>query len=140
MTYSNEIAVVKAELNKLETKKLELELNLIHLEKMQAIADKLELEKMTKKEKLVRLTIKGAAKLLGRKVEFKSESKGTVRFSLTNKTGKAKQGLYRIRKRDSRALELQTGDSFNQLHYGKVTIGLERNFGRDLFQFAINAK
>lgn len=133
MNYATEIANVKTEI-------AALELKLAHLQKMQEIGNKLEAERMTKKEKLLRFTLKAAAKLTGKKATFKKESKGTVRFTLTNKHGQALQGLYRVRKSQDRKLELQTGDTFTQLHYGKITVGLESAKVRQLWNFAICAE
>lgn len=133
MNYLNEIKTVKAEI-------ANLELRLAHLEKMQAIKDQLEAETMTLKEKMTRFTIKAAAKLTGKTVEFKDKSNSTVRFTLSNKHGKATQGFYRIRVKQDRSLELQTGDTFTQLHKGKVTIALETAAVRNAWNFAVSAK
>ena len=133
MNYSNEIQATKIEI-------AALELKLAHLEKMQEIQTKMETETMTTKEKFTRFAIKAAAKLTGKSVEFKKESKGTVRFTLASKRGIKMQGFYRIRKLQSRKLALQTGDTFTQLHKGKVTIALETAAVRDAWNFSVSAK
>lgn len=133
MNYTNEIANTKEQI-------LKLELHLAHLEKMQKIANKLEAEKMTTKEKLTRFAIKAAAKLTGKSVTFKDKSNSTVRFTLTNKHGKTDQGFYRIRIKQDRKLELQKGETFTQLHKGKVTVALETAAIRSAWNFAVSAK
>jgi hypothetical protein len=107
---------------------------------MQSIKDQLEAETMTLKEKFTRFTIKAAAKLTGKTVEFKDKSNSTVRFTLSNKHGKATQGFYRVRVRDSRKLEIQKGGTFTQFHKGKVTIALETAAVRNAWNFAVAAK
>ena len=68
-----------------------------------------------------------------RLLSIKPTSKQTTRFTILGK-----QGFYRLRKIKTR-YGLERGDSFNQLHVGKLTVALQRRQGRKLFGFAKNA-
>jgi hypothetical protein len=76
---------------------------------------------------------------LGAKVEFKPESKGTIRFSVQGKSGGKSQGFYRIRKIKSRPLALVEGSAFKVLHFGKVSIGVATEFERSVGGFGHKA-
>ena len=67
-------------------------------------------------------------------IKIKSESNGTVRFTVLGK-----QGFYRLRKIKKR-YGIDKGESFVQLHVHKLTVALQRKKGRKLFGFAFNAK
>jgi len=69
-------------------------------------------------------------------IEFKPESKGTVRFNV-GKLGL--QGFYRIRSRKDRGLGANHENSFDQVHVGRLTIAVERPAGRDIWNFAVGA-
>ena len=76
-------------------------------------------------------------------VEFKKEANGTVRFMVMPADGtmmKSKQGFYRIRKTKDRGLGANHENSFDQVHVGKLTIAVERQAGRDLWNFAWTAE
>lgn len=67
-------------------------------------------------------------------LSIKETSKQTTRFTILGK-----QGFYRLRKIKKR-YGLERGNSFNQLHIGKLTVALQRKQGRKLFGFAFNAR
>ena len=70
-------------------------------------------------------------------VDFKKESKGTVRFIVD---GIKDQGFYRVRSSKDRGLGSDHINSFDQVHVGKITIAVERQQGRDLWNFALTAE
>jgi hypothetical protein len=59
---------------------------------------------------------------LGRSVTYKAPSNGTIRWS--DGVGKVK-GFYRLRKRLSRGYGIQKGDTFTQVHLGRITVAWE---------------
>lgn len=76
-------------------------------------------------------------------VEFKKVANGTVRFVAMANNGKlaeSKQGFYRVRSSKDRGLGSNHENSFDQVHIGKVTIAVERDAGRDLWNFAWTAQ
>lgn len=80
----------------------------------------------------------------GSDVLFKSESKGTVRFDVRKPSkyigyDQLAQGFYRVRKNKVRPLSGDNIDSFDQIHFGKITIGIESAKGRSVWSFASNA-
>lgn len=76
------------------------------------------------------------AYFVGKAVEFKPESNGTIRYTVN---GHAAQGFLRIRKIKSRPLALIEGDTFKVLHFGKLTFGVETGKVRDAHNFGTNA-
>lgn len=98
-----------------------------------------------------------AVQLYGKtaKVFFKPEMNRTVRFDIEYSedgfsTKKGIQGLYRIRRGNNvnsfrpvsggNLLSLNKGpDSFDQIHFGRITVGFESDTGRDICNFSVAA-
>lgn len=81
----------------------------------------------------------------GGDILFKKESKGTVRFDVRSKRdiigyNLERQGFYRVRKNKDRPLSGDNIDSFDQIHFGKITIGIESNKGRNVWNFSAHAQ
>ena len=72
----------------------------------------------------------------GKRITFKDESNGTVRYNVAGLDG---QGFYRVRLCDVRRLELTHGETFSVFHYKKFTFGFEAGH-RSAGNFATNAK
>lgn len=80
----------------------------------------------------------------GSDVLFKTESNGTVRFDVRKPSkyigyDQLAQGFYRVRKNKVRPLSGDNIDSFDQIHFGKITIGIESKKGRSVWNFSANA-
>lgn len=89
---------------------------------------------------------------VGKRVEFKAPSNGTIRFNVykrnntaigseftfTRKPKPLSSGFYRIRTIKSRPLQLIEGDTFKTLHFGKISLGLETGKRRTTSNFAGN--
>ena len=94
-------------------------------------------------ERLARKIVRSYFK--GMDVLFKEPSKGTVRFDVRSKRrfigyNLERQGFYRVRDHKDRPLSGQSIDSFDQIHFGKVTVAVESDKGRSVWNFAQNAR
>lgn len=81
------------------------------------------------------------------KVKFRKPSNGTVRFQVEYITPTGvklgEQGFYRIRERkfiDASGTAPDHKGSFNQIHFGKYTVGVENPKGRQVWNFAYSAE
>lgn len=69
----------------------------------------------------------------GDNVAYKAPSNSTIRYTVN---GFKSTGFYRVRKRKSRGYRFQYGDTFTQLHLGRITIAWETGTIRHTWNFS----